>query len=179
MEKSAELPCHPAVYSDFQQVHQELRETLSKVLQKRVGDRHLAQDLVQETFLRYWKSLAGGGVIQQPERWLVRVAINLAEDWRRSFFSRQIRVGLSPGTLESLETAKVVQEDSSVLLERELLRHLPLLDLRESDRIILVLRVSLGFGPPVIADLLGIGTDAARMRLFRAYRKMRQKPFKV
>ena len=62
---------------DFQRVHLEFCEDISKVLLRRVGDRHLAQDLVQETFLRYWKALGSGTKIEHPERWLVRVAINL------------------------------------------------------------------------------------------------------
>ena len=179
MEESAKSPCLPGFHRDFQQIHLESRESLAKVLLKRVGDRHLAQDLVQETYLRYWKTLAAGVVIREPERWLIRVAINLAEDWRRSFFYRQIRIGLAPGTLESMVCPRMEADDPGIMMERELLRLLPLVDLRERDKVILVLRISLGFGPQMIGDLLGIGTDAARMRLFRAYRKIRKKSFRV
>jgi RNA polymerase sigma-70 factor (ECF subfamily) len=179
MEKSAESADHSALSQDFQKVHLELREILGKVLLKRVGDRHLAQDLVQETFLRYWKSLRGGGVIRQPERWLIRVAINLAEDWRRSFFSRQVHVGLTPGTLEGLECSRPSRDETMNQLKRDLVRHLPLTELRERDRLLLILRLSLGFQPNTIGDLMGIGTDATRMRLFRAYRRMRGQPLRV
>ncbi len=50
----------------------------------------------------------------------------------------------------------------------EELRHLP-------DREVLLLRYYMGYDAQEIAALLGIGTDAVRMRLSRARRRLKQK----
>lgn len=156
---------------DFQRVHMEFCEDISKVLLRRVGDRHLAQDLVQETFLRYWKALGSGTKIEHPERWLVRVAINLSEDWRRSFASRQISVGLPDGILDSLSSNQDPTNDQNALSMSNV--HSLLEILRGNDKLLLTLRISMGLGTDSIGDLLGIGQDAARMRLMRAFRRAR------
>src|SRR5436190_23519291 len=49
----------------------------------------LAQDIMQEAFLRLWKQwLDGGDSILNPRAWLLRVARNLAEDHAKSAFRR-------------------------------------------------------------------------------------------
>lgn len=52
----------------------------------------------------------------------------------------------------------------------EELRHLP-----DRDREVLLLRYYMGYDAQEIAALLGIGTDAVRMRLSRARRRLKQK----
>src|SRR5438270_13799357 len=72
----------------------------------------LAQDIMQEAFLRLWKQWESGEPILNPRAWLLRVARNLAEDFAKSAFRRngthppQIMNGvrsLEPLPLDSLE----------------------------------------------------------------------------
>lgn len=47
-----------------------------------LGDISMAQDIVQETFLKAWQK---GGFRRETEKaWLVRVAMNLCHDYHRS-----------------------------------------------------------------------------------------------
>lgn len=54
-------------------------------------DRHLAQDIVQETFLKAWKhmdSLRGGQASEKA--WLSRIAVNLCRDYQRTRWFRLV-----------------------------------------------------------------------------------------
>ena len=51
-------------------------------------DAHLAQDVVQETFIRAWRK---GRLIRETEKaWLTRVAVNLCRDEMRSRWFRHV-----------------------------------------------------------------------------------------
>ncbi len=53
-----------------------------------LGDTAMAQDIVQETFLKAWKK---GGFRQETEKsWLIRVAMNLCHDYHRSWWWKHI-----------------------------------------------------------------------------------------
>ena len=53
-----------------------------------LGDMAMAQDIVQETFLKAWKT---GGFRKEGEKsWLIRVAVNLCHDYHRSRWFKHI-----------------------------------------------------------------------------------------
>ena len=53
-----------------------------------LGDTAMAQDIVQETFLKAWQN---GGFRQESEKaWLIRVAMNLCHDYHRSRWWKHI-----------------------------------------------------------------------------------------
>ena len=53
-----------------------------------LGDSAMAQDIVQETFLKAWEK---GGFRQETEKtWLIRVAMNLCHDYHRSRWWKHI-----------------------------------------------------------------------------------------
>jgi DNA-directed RNA polymerase specialized sigma24 family protein len=52
------------------------------------GDRQLASDLCQETFLRAWQHFDTLRAYEQPRGWLLRVATNLALNRRRRVHTR-------------------------------------------------------------------------------------------
>jgi RNA polymerase sigma-70 factor (ECF subfamily) len=158
-----------SLHGQFLRVHHEWRDSVFKVLHRRMNDPHLAQDLLQETFLRYWNALCAGAQIEHPNRWLVRVAINLSEDWRRSFQFRHVTVGVGGCLLTSL-TQRVIPPSEPLPVSSATLD--PLWGhLKPRDQLVIVLRFFMGMDPQSIGDLLGIGHDAARMRLHRALRR--------
>lgn len=61
-------------------------------------DYHLAQDVVQETFLRAWRT---GNLRPETEKpWLVRVAVNLCRDQQRSRWWRHTDRSVTPEELD-------------------------------------------------------------------------------
>jgi len=55
-----------------------------------LGDRALAEDAVQETFLKAWKGLDSFRGAAQEKTWLMRIAINTCKDVRRSAYFRHV-----------------------------------------------------------------------------------------
>ncbi len=54
-----------------------------------LGDRALAEDATQETFLRAWKSMAQFKGDASPKTWLTRIAINVCRNIRRTAWFRR------------------------------------------------------------------------------------------
>ena len=113
-----------------------------------VRSSHDAQDICQTVLLK--------------RAWIVRVTINTCKNLRRSFWRRNV-VGM-----ECVADPVAPEPEPDGLLEE--LRHLP-----DRDREVLLLRYYMGYDAQEIAALLGIGTDAVRMRLSRARRRLKQK----
>ena len=55
-----------------------------------LGDRDLAEDALQETFLKAWKGYSSFRREADEKTWLTRIAINTAKDMRKSAWFRHI-----------------------------------------------------------------------------------------
>ena len=133
----------------------------------------LAQDIMQETFLRLWRQIQDAANIENPRAWLLRVARNLAEDHAKSSFRRN-------GTQNPQTMSAVRGKDGQPLegLEREetfqqIREELNLLT--TADREILTLRYSLDYDATEIADMLEINATAVHMRLSRARQRLAER----
>jgi len=133
----------------------------------------LAQDIMQETFLRLWRQIQDGATIDNPRAWLLRVARNLAEDHAKSSFRRNgtqnpqtmnAVSGKGNQPLEGLEHAETVEQ---IRGELNLLS--------TPDREILTLRYALDYDATEIADLLEINPTAVHMRLSRARQRLAER----
>src|SRR5436190_12102930 len=133
----------------------------------------LAQDIMQETFLRLWRQILEGAKIDNPRAWLLRVARNLAEDLAKSSFRRNgtqnpqtmsgVR-GKEEQPIEGLERAEMFQQ---IRAELNLLA--------AADREILTLRYSLDYDATEIAEMLEINATAVHMRLSRARQRLAER----
>ncbi len=80
-----------------------------------LGDAAMAQDIVQETFLRAWKK---GGFRRESERaWLIRVAMNLCHDYHRSRWWRHIDHQTSADEIQAAEPDPADREILSMVGE--------------------------------------------------------------
>ena len=79
-----------------------------------LGDRHLAQDIVQQTFIRAYKKMDSfrGERPESEKAWLTRIAVNLCRDERRKkwfrFEDRTIPVEMM--TLSAPEASEEAQQ---------------------------------------------------------------------
>jgi RNA polymerase sigma-70 factor (ECF subfamily) len=130
----------------------------------RCQNRALAEDLVQETFLRAWKNLDKLQDLGAAKAWLTTI---LRREHARLF--ERARVHIDPEALPDAQPA-VREHDTSAeaFALREALSRLP-----ETYREPLLLQVLGGFNMQEIAAQLGISKSAAMTRLFRAKQKMR------
>src|SRR5881227_3849557 len=74
--------------ADFEAIYQHHSREVWALVYARWLNAEVAQDIMQESFLRLWRQRLDGGDIVNPRAWLLRVARNLAEDHAKSAFRR-------------------------------------------------------------------------------------------
>jgi RNA polymerase sigma-70 factor (TIGR02960 family) len=156
-----------------------------------VGSAHDAEDLVQETYLRAWRSYAGFEGRASIRTWLYKIATNVC---LRALEPRRIRVlpsGLtgpydgpdrapaivSPGEVAWLEPlpdhwiTPPADDPAAVVVARESVRMALIASLQHlpaRQRAILILREVLAFSAAETAEILGTSTAAVKSGLQRA-----------
>lgn len=128
-------------------------------------DREVAQDLVQETFLRAWKSIDRLQTVGAAKGWLLTI---LRRENARRF--ERIQPQYSEMPVEALPAARKTYDTSTeAFVLRRALERLP-----EDYREPLLMQVIYGYSQKEIADHLGISVAGAGTRLFRARQQLRQ-----
>ena len=122
-------------------------------------DVHLAQDVVQETFLRAWRH----GALREDtaKAWLVRVAVNLCHDQRRSRWMRHVDRRVTPEEMD----IPVLPEENDVLLQ---VKQLPL-----QQREVIVMHYWGNLSAAEMAEALHISRAAVYRRLDKAKKRLR------
>lgn len=124
-------------------------------------DYHLAQDVVQETFLRAWRQ---GQLRPETEKaWLVRVAVNLCRDQQRSRWRRFIDRSVTPEELD----LPVLPEENDVIRE---VKCLP-----RREREVVVMHYWGNLPAQEIAEALRIGRATVYRRLESAHKRLKIK----
>src|SRR6186713_2666988 len=149
----------------FDRYHRTLFEFLSRM----TGHRELAQDLVQEVFLRILKYRATYRDDARFETWVFRIARNARADY---YLKRHAVLPLSEEALALPDSAagpegQVEHEDDSARLNAALMQ------LGEDRRELIVLARYQGMKHEAIAELLGIETGAVKVRIHRALKELR------
>ena len=80
-----------------------------------LGDRHLAEDAFQDTFVKAWKNLSAFRGDSSMKTWLCRIAANTCRDLLRSGWLRMWRKSQPLETLLALSAGDVPQPPSPVL----------------------------------------------------------------
>lgn len=129
------------------------------------GDRHLGEELAQEAFARAWERWGRSDVvIRQPEGWLFRTAINLANSrFRRLPVERRARHRLA---------ASVDSSDPSNTAEAVALR-MAIAELPGRQRSVIVARFLLGLDVAQTAEVLGIAAGTVKSTTSDALRRLR------
>jgi RNA polymerase sigma-70 factor (ECF subfamily) len=132
-----------------------------------------AEDLVQETYLRAWRSLHTYRPGTNPKAWLFRILHNAHIDR----FRASSRTVPTVDELEGQDPAFVVHETPETLVMNGLMDaevRQALVEIPEVFRACLVLADLEGFSYQEIADILSIPRGTVMSRLFRGRRAMRR-----
>ncbi|MBT1446315.1 sigma-70 family RNA polymerase sigma factor [Shewanella sp. JM162201] len=130
------------------------------------GDRHVAEDITQEAFLRAWKSLDSLKDDKAAKAWLITI---LRRENARRFERKQF--DYSDVEQESLEDAQHLSSEDET--EHYWLRR-QIAKLDDEYREPLVLQVIGGFSGDEIAELLGLNRNTVMTRLFRARNQLKE-----
>lgn len=145
----------------------------------RLSDRERARDLTQDTFLKAWDYLEGGGEIQNIKSFLYRILHNLIiDEYRRKSsgsldelledeaVAPAIEALMSEGS--ALETEERVDERVLVEKIRSFIPELP-----EDYRVAVTLRFIDDFSIGEIAKTTGVSENVVSVRIHRGIAKLR------
>lgn len=146
--------------------------------QLRVSSRAQAVDLTQDTFIKTWDYLCGGGTIRHWKSFLYRTLNNLIIDEYRRSKSDSLDAlldadpaGAATLTAEGGRAEREAQLDNTLALERV---QAALPQLSDDDRTVIVLRFLDGLSPKEIAGVIGTTENATSVRIHRALGKLRK-----
>jgi RNA polymerase sigma-70 factor (ECF subfamily) len=130
-----------------------------------VHDKHVAEDLVQETFLRAWRALDSLKDEKAAKSWLITI---LRRENARRFERKRFEMS------EYDETSVV--DNASISNEQEMENHLlreKIANLPEEYREPLVLQIIGGFTGEEIGEMLDLNKNTVMTRLFRARNQLK------
>lgn len=145
----------------FQELYREHIQELLRYARRRV-DRHLAEDLVDETYLAAWAAIKDIRAHPAPRKWLFRTLFHkCSHELERKSYQMEISTELSAMDVLPAE------------LEGRILELLPV-GLSREDEELLILRYEQRMDFRDIAERLGIREEAARKRVTRAVARCRK-----
>ncbi len=159
--------------------YREWSAQLQRYLLARLGDPELAEEIVQEALFRLLCKRSEGKKIANPRAWLFQTVRNLAVDVVRA----NLPMSLGLEAMSKLPDPASVPGDTEILQtrvgeagRRELLDLLPdvMEKLPEEDRNALVARYRYGVSCRKMAALAGISLGNAKVRLYRARKRVRK-----
>lgn len=128
-------------------------------------DHAIAEDIVQETFLRAWKSLDSLNEQSKAKSWLITI---LRRENARRFERKQFN-------LVDIDDHQVVDEHgvtSEASMEQQLIQR-QMMKLSAEYREPLLLQVVGGFSGEEISEILGLNKNTVMTRLFRARNQLK------
>ena len=139
-----------------------------------LGDPHDAAEATQDAYLKAWRGLSGFRGDALFETWLYRVASNSALSKHRSRRRRQSHeAGVQDEVLTELPASGSVEATAGARIEVQALEA-ALARLPEQHRTAVVLRDVYGMNIEEIAAQLGISETAAKVRVHRARKKLKE-----
>jgi len=127
------------------------------------GDRHVGEELAQDTLVRVWERWGEVSRLDSPEAWTFRVGLNLAGSWRRRAAAER-RANRRAADTRSVQ-AQGDEVDGTV---RRAVAALP-----DRQRAVIVARFYLGYDVSGTAELLGCAQGTVKAATHHAMKNLR------
>lgn len=173
--------CQQGDVTAFDALFERLRGPIFAYLLRLVGDRHAAEDLTQEVFIRALEHLDSYREQGRFEAWLFRIAINQARDWgRRRRSSHQLVGGAvdndDPATTSAVDRPVDDPPEAAMESRDEVSRlEAALAQLEPAEREVLMLRHFSDLSFREIAEALQCPIGTVLARGHRALIKLRER----
>ena len=154
----------PVLEQTFTKLVNTHQTSLLRMCYLNLHDSGLAEDAVQETFVKAYRALPAFRGDSDPKTWLMRIAINTCRDMQRGSWLKHISRTV---TLDQLAEPSETFSDDALAVNLEIAR-LPA-KLRET----VLLYYYQNMKTEEIADALGIAVSSVSERLKRAREKLR------
>ncbi len=148
----------------FAELAEAYQDDLLRVCFLYLQDQGLAEDAVQETFLKAYRALPRYREECSPKTWLTRIAVNTCRDMRRTAWFRYVRWNEMPEWAVS-RSPEVSEESIAVSVE---IARLPI---KLKETVLLYYYQDMTVNE--IAEALGISQSSVSGRLKRAKEKLR------
>lgn len=155
------------IKDQFLTVYDQHADAIFRFCVLKVTSRSVAEDLTQETFMRYWQQLRQGTMVDNDRALLYAIARNLVIDWYRKRKEQSLDVLTDAGFEFASDDHATIRQHAEV---REVLDVVQGLD--EPSREALTLRFVEGLSPKDIAALSGETANAVSVRINRALKKV-------
>jgi RNA polymerase sigma-70 factor (ECF subfamily) len=159
----------PACFDQLVEMH---TPSLYKVVLRLANDRGEAENIVQETWFRVWKSLDRCRTDQPFFPWLAKIALNVARDaWRKKKPLDFVDLGESTEKFvsEELGVEENLEKEEAILKLLEGVQAL-----REEYRLVIGLRYDGAMSYKEMAEILDIPVNTVRTYLHRAKTSLRR-----
>ncbi len=150
--------------TSWEAIYAEHRVELLRYVHRLTRDVHLAEDVVQDAFLRLWRETR---VVDNPRSWLYRVCTNMVRDHARRTMTRE-RHALPMDEEQAAAPDEELERSESVRIVR-----LALERLIPRDREALLLRES-GFRYAEIADVIDVRAEIVPTLIARALKRFQK-----
>ena len=159
----------------FETIVSDERAKLLAILISQLKDIELAEDALQEAFIKAWTVWKMQGIPDNPNSWILKTAYNKAIDvLRRQQNFNRTKTEISQ-LFDSINELKAYMDDEQIKDERLKLIFTcchPALDQR--SQVALVLNTLCGFNTEQVAGIFLLKTPALAQRLVRAKRKIKR-----
>jgi len=148
-----------------------------------LGDADLAQDMLQETFLRVHRSRHQYQPSSRFSSWLFRIARNLCIDEKRRYWNRQVLAESEMAGADAGSEADILGSfadggptAAEQFKEREVSERIreAIERLSEEQKEVMLLSRYQGLTYRQIAEVLGISTESVKQRAYRAHVRLRE-----
>lgn len=154
----------------FEQMMQQHYGSLYRYVNGRLKDLGKVEDIVQESFIRLYKSLQKGHVIDDIFSWLCRVAHNLCIDFWRSkayFIHNRSVTSILEQEDVSVNVLNIIEQKET---SNELIHYVNRLP--EMQRQIIMLRYFQNYKIVEISNILKIPINSVKSSLYRSLNKL-------
>lgn len=151
----------------FAQVYRAHNQKLLRYCQYRLRDRHEAEDVMQESFVRAWRSMPANAYGTEFYPWLRVVAGNLCTDVLRKRSRSEPVADVEPGAVDG-GMDRITQEEDRELVRQALLR------LNDRHRSALMMREDEGLSYDQIAERTGVTSGTVESLLWRARQALKR-----
>jgi RNA polymerase sigma-70 factor (ECF subfamily) len=156
-------------FADLVRIHQDEVFTLALRL---VADRELAADVTQDALVRAWRAMPRFRGDAKFSTWLYRITVNTA--WTALRRDRRHRSEPLDSLGEEPASTGLAPEQAGIAADSSVRLRAALAELSEPLRIVVVLKDVYDWSHPEIAEHLDITVTAAKVRLHRGRKQLRE-----
>ncbi len=154
----------------FRSLIERVQQPITGYLHRLVGDREVALDLAQDTFVQVYKEIDKTSEDLSLDAWIYRIATNYGLRYlNRKRLKQFVRLDNRENFDETLAVAG--PEDQ---IETRILVHQALGRMKPQDAAVLQLHFGNGFTYEEISQVVGMSSEAVRKRVARSVKKFRE-----